>query len=343
MTLGFAYVAAVIYLAWLLERPRLLVAALAGSLVLLVGPLALGPRCGRCRLVEVDRARRLGAHLGRVALARRPALAGRDLARRGRVSGARRSSASRGSRPCSSGSCSLAGTYLALVRVPHLRDLWTQSYGQVLLVKISLVAAAVAWGAFHHFVVRPRLAAAGAGHADAGRAQPRRRERWSGSRCCSSRRSSSTRSRRRSRCPRFRSPRRRRIADAARGAGRRRPARSARPRGGGRRRPGPAACAASSREVVVGVRRLAQADVAERLGVEVVHRRRRLRRSSQESCRKSKASLRPCAASITAASTLVVARRSVRRPGPARAGRRGARRARSRRRRARAARARASA
>ena len=37
MTLGFAYVAAVIYLAWLLERPRLLIAALAGSLVLLSG------------------------------------------------------------------------------------------------------------------------------------------------------------------------------------------------------------------------------------------------------------------------------------------------------------------
>jgi len=53
-----------------------------------------------------------------------------------------------------------AGTYLAVVRVPHLRDLWTQRYGVVLLVKICLVAAAVAWGAVHQFLVRPRLAAA---------------------------------------------------------------------------------------------------------------------------------------------------------------------------------------
>jgi putative copper export protein len=52
-----------------------------------------------------------------------------------------------------------AGTYLSLVRVPHLADLWTQRYGVVLLVKISLVALAVAWGAVHHFVVRPRLTA----------------------------------------------------------------------------------------------------------------------------------------------------------------------------------------
>ena len=69
-----------------------------------------------------------------------------------------------------------AGTYLAIVRVPHLRDLWTQRYGVVLLIKISLVAAAVAWGAVHHFFVRPRLASAGDGDARAGRPEPRRRE-----------------------------------------------------------------------------------------------------------------------------------------------------------------------
>ena len=56
-----------------------------------------------------------------------------------------------------------AGTYLSLVRVPHLSDLWTQRYGEVLLVKISLVALAVTWGAVHHFLVRPRLAAAAPG------------------------------------------------------------------------------------------------------------------------------------------------------------------------------------
>ena len=50
-----------------------------------------------------------------------------------------------------------AGIYLSIVRLPHLHDLWTQSYGQVLLVKIGLVCFALAWGAFHKFVVAPAL------------------------------------------------------------------------------------------------------------------------------------------------------------------------------------------
>lgn len=56
-----------------------------------------------------------------------------------------------------------AGTYLAIVRLPHLSDLWTQGYGQVLLVKIALVCVALGWGAIHHFFVRPALE-----HADDG-------------------------------------------------------------------------------------------------------------------------------------------------------------------------------
>jgi putative copper export protein len=56
-----------------------------------------------------------------------------------------------------------AGTYLAIVRIPHLGDLWTQPYGVVLLVKICLVTAAVVWGGVHHFLVRPRLASADSG------------------------------------------------------------------------------------------------------------------------------------------------------------------------------------
>jgi putative copper export protein len=50
-----------------------------------------------------------------------------------------------------------AGTYLSVVRLPHLHDLWTASYGRVLLIKVSLVCLALLWGAFHHFVVRPAL------------------------------------------------------------------------------------------------------------------------------------------------------------------------------------------
>jgi putative copper export protein len=50
-----------------------------------------------------------------------------------------------------------AGVYLSILRLPRLSDLWSASYGQVLLVKLGLVSAALVWGAFHHFFVRPRI------------------------------------------------------------------------------------------------------------------------------------------------------------------------------------------
>lgn len=50
-----------------------------------------------------------------------------------------------------------AGVYVTLQRVPALHDLWSVGYGRVLLVKLGLVALALSWGAFHHVVVRPRL------------------------------------------------------------------------------------------------------------------------------------------------------------------------------------------
>jgi copper transport protein len=56
-----------------------------------------------------------------------------------------------------------AGTYLSIVRLPHLHDLWTAGYGQVLLVKIGLVSVALLWGAFHHFVIAPALERADTG------------------------------------------------------------------------------------------------------------------------------------------------------------------------------------
>jgi putative copper export protein len=42
-------------------------------------------------------------------------------------------------------------------RFPALDDLWSVHYGRLLLTKLGLVSFALAWGAFHHFVVRPRL------------------------------------------------------------------------------------------------------------------------------------------------------------------------------------------
>ena len=50
-----------------------------------------------------------------------------------------------------------AGTYLSVLRLPHVRDLWQTGYGQVLLVKLALVALALAWGAAHQFLALPRI------------------------------------------------------------------------------------------------------------------------------------------------------------------------------------------
>ncbi len=49
-----------------------------------------------------------------------------------------------------------AGTYLSIERLPALHDLWRSGYGQVLLVKLGLVALALVWGATHQFVAMPR-------------------------------------------------------------------------------------------------------------------------------------------------------------------------------------------
>jgi copper transport protein len=50
-----------------------------------------------------------------------------------------------------------AGTVVAVERLPALDDLWGTSYGQTLVVKLALVALALAWGGMHHTFVRPRL------------------------------------------------------------------------------------------------------------------------------------------------------------------------------------------
>jgi copper transport protein len=55
----------------------------------------------------------------------------------------------------------LAGVYLAILRLPELNDLWTTSYGQILLVKIALVALAFAWGGLHRLLAVPVVARGG--------------------------------------------------------------------------------------------------------------------------------------------------------------------------------------
>ncbi|HUF01656.1 MAG TPA: copper resistance protein CopC [Gaiellaceae bacterium] len=56
----------------------------------------------------------------------------------------------------------VAGAYLALVRLPELSALWETDYGRMLTVKLAIAGLALAWGGFHHVVVRPRIEA-GAG------------------------------------------------------------------------------------------------------------------------------------------------------------------------------------
>jgi copper transport protein len=55
----------------------------------------------------------------------------------------------------------LAGVYLAILRLPQLSDLWTTGYGQILLVKIGLVGLALAWGGLHRLVAVPAVSKGG--------------------------------------------------------------------------------------------------------------------------------------------------------------------------------------
>jgi copper transport protein len=55
-----------------------------------------------------------------------------------------------------------AGTYLSIERLPQVQDLWRTGYGHVLLVKLGLVALALAWGAGHRFLAVPRIERGGA-------------------------------------------------------------------------------------------------------------------------------------------------------------------------------------
>lgn len=56
-----------------------------------------------------------------------------------------------------------AGVYLSILRLPHVHDLWTAGYGRVLLVKLSLVALALTWGGLHRLIAVPEVARGGEG------------------------------------------------------------------------------------------------------------------------------------------------------------------------------------
>jgi copper transport protein len=56
-----------------------------------------------------------------------------------------------------------AGTYLSVLRLPRLHDLWATHYGHVLLIKLALVALALAWGGVHRVFAVPAVERGGDG------------------------------------------------------------------------------------------------------------------------------------------------------------------------------------
>ena len=163
MTLGYAFVAAFIFLAWLTDRRILLWPALVLGLGLasglsLSGHSAVDPGSS-WRSELADWAHLCGAALwigGLVQLAFVIWPTAPEL---------RRAAFLRFSRFASVLVAIVlgAGVYLSIVRLPALSDLWTAGYGRVLLVKLGLVSLALTWGAVHHFVARPALERGGGG------------------------------------------------------------------------------------------------------------------------------------------------------------------------------------
>ena len=154
MELGFAVVAALLFLAWLTERrwllwPAFLLSLGLGSGLSLCEPPVRRPRLAACRSptgCTCPRRRSGSAGCSRSALVVWP---------RPRAAADGRSGASR----------EIAGPLVALVvaagRLHDVQALPARSTtsgrsatGRLLLVKLALVCLALAWGAFHHFVVR---------------------------------------------------------------------------------------------------------------------------------------------------------------------------------------------
>jgi copper transport protein len=157
MELGFALVAGLLYLAWLTERRAFLWGAFALGLVFVSGLSLSGHSAadaGHSWLSELADWVHLSAATmwvgGLVQLAAVVWPGGPEL---------RRSAFVRFSRLATVLVALMlaAGTYLAVLRLPHVRDLWITGYGHVLLVKLGLVSLALLWGATHHFLAVPRI------------------------------------------------------------------------------------------------------------------------------------------------------------------------------------------
>ena len=157
MELGFAFVAALLFLAWLTDRRVLLWPVFVAGLGLASGLSLSGHSAadaGHSWLSELaDWVHLSAASLWIGGLIQLVAVIWPA------APGLRRTAFLRFSRLATVLVALLvvAGTYLSILRLPHVHDLWTTGYGHVLLVKLGLVSLALTWGAVHHFLVVPRL------------------------------------------------------------------------------------------------------------------------------------------------------------------------------------------
>jgi len=157
MTLGFALVAALLFLAWLTDRLALLWPAFVLGLAFASGLSLSGHSAadaGSSWKSELADWAHLSAAclwiggLVQLTLVVWPLLP--DLRRAAFLSFSRLATV------CV-GVLLVAGVYLSILRLPRLHDLWTTGYGQVLLVKIGLVSLAFAWGGLHKLVAVPAV------------------------------------------------------------------------------------------------------------------------------------------------------------------------------------------
>lgn len=155
MTLGFALVAALVYLAWLVERRAFLWAALAIALAFaaglsLSGHSAMLPgsswKSELADWVHLSAASLWLGGLVQLAVVIWPAAP--ELRREAFLRFARLA-------PVLIAVLVVAGVYLSILRLAHVSDLWTSNYGLVLAVKLALACLALAWGGLHHLVARP--------------------------------------------------------------------------------------------------------------------------------------------------------------------------------------------
>src|SRR6476619_4010067 len=150
MTLGYALVAALVFLAWLTDRAVLLWPAFIVALAFASGLSLSGHSAadaGASWKSEVADWAHLSAaclwlgglvQLALVVWPLAPELRRQAFLRYARLA------------PVLIALLVAAGVYLSILRLPHLSDLWNESYGHVLLVKLALVSVAPASGELHH-------------------------------------------------------------------------------------------------------------------------------------------------------------------------------------------------